>query len=451
MWIPELTPTAKPLYVRLTDAIVRDIALGRLQPGERLPPQRELAYRLSMSVGAVTRAYADAQRAGLIESHVGRGTVVAAPAAADGPVDFSRNLPPLAPAEQALAAGLAQMARRRDLLQHLDYPRGGGAEAPRHAAALWLQRVANFESVTPERIVLCAGAQQGAAVGLAAVCAPGEPVIAEALTFAGIKSIAANARYVLHPAALDAEGLTPDGLEAAAKASGARAAYVQPVQNPTARVMGLERRRGIVATARRLRLTLVEDDLYAAYASSLGLPPLAELAPERVIYVGGLSKSLAPGLRTGFIVPPQGDIYDGVLAALRAVAFGPPALTALIATQWIEDGTAFRILREVCAELSARAALARRLLGPAVEATPMDGPTHLWLPMDELAAEQTAGRALRAGAALTAPRTPCLEGVAPSGLRLCIGGPRRRDDLERGLMAVRASLTQERDDARDAV
>jgi DNA-binding transcriptional MocR family regulator len=215
--------------------------------------------------------------------------------------------------------------------------------------------------------------------------------------------------------------------------------------------MGLERRRRIVATARRLRLTLVEDDLYAAYATSLGLPPLAELAPERVIYVGGLSKSLAPGLRTGFIVPPPGDIHDGVLAALRAVAFGPPALTALIATQWIEDGTAFRILREVCAELSARAALARRLLGPAVEATPMDGPPHLWLPMDELAAEQTAGRALRAGAALTAPRTPCLEGVAPSGLRLCIGGPRRRDDLKRGLMAVRASLTQERDDARDAV
>ncbi len=96
-------------------------------------------------------------------------------------------------------------------------------------------------------------------------------------------------------------------------ASGARVAYVQPLQNPTGRMMGPERRRAIVEVARRRDLFLIEDDLYAAYANELGRPPLAELAPERTFYVAGLSKSLTPGLRGRLLRPARWRRLAGAL------------------------------------------------------------------------------------------------------------------------------------------
>src|SRR5665213_3362835 len=103
-----------------------------------------------------------------------------------------------------------------------------------------------------------------------------------AASFTGVKALAAHMDYRLVPAGMDAEGLTPESLGEAAARSGARVAYVLPVQNPTARIMGLERRQALVEVARKRDLVIVEDDLYGAYASDLGLPPLASLAPERV-------------------------------------------------------------------------------------------------------------------------------------------------------------------------
>ena len=116
-----------------------------------------------------------------------------------------------------------------------------------------------------------------------------------------------------------------------------RVAYVQPFQNPTARVMSLARRRDIVEVAARRGIVLVEDDLYGPTIADLGLPPLAQMAPDRVAYVSGLAKSLAPGLRTGFLIPPDG-YRAACLDALRAVAFGPPTLGAAVGTHWIERG-----------------------------------------------------------------------------------------------------------------
>jgi DNA-binding transcriptional MocR family regulator len=442
-WTPTLAETDAPLYERLIGALAADVEAGALPPGARLPPHRDLAFRLGLSIGTVTRAYAEAERRGLIRGHVGRGSFVAErpdpvtlPA---GPIDLARNLPPLEPTARRYPAALAAAARRSDLSVLLDYPPPGGWPEQRRAGAKWLTRSANFEGLSQERVICCAGAQQGVAVALAAACRPGDAVIAEAASFSGIKTLAAHMGYRLVPAQMDGQGLTPGGLERAARSSGAKAVYVLPVQNPTARVMGAERRRDIAATARRLGLMLVEDDLYAAYAAPLGYPPLAALAPDNVIYVGGLSKSLAPGLRTGFVVAPPA-LNQACLDALRAIAFTAPTLTGLIASQWIESGEAFEIFAEVKAEIAERTALARRRLGAALEAGALAASPHLWLPMDELGAERLAGQLLRDGVEVTPPRSPFLEGVAVSGLRLCLGGARDMAELDRALTVIGAAL-----------
>lgn len=445
MWSPALADGHAPLYERLVRRLAADIETGALEPGQRLPPQRDLAFKLGLGIGTVTRAYAEAERRGLITGHVGRGSFVAPlpepRAASAGPIDLARNLPPLGPAEARLPGALARLSRRPDVAGQLGYPPVAGHEAQRRASATWLKRTANFESADWRQLICCAGAQQATAVAFGVYCRPGQPVIAESATFNGLKALAAQSGCPIVPAAMDGEGLTPEGLEKAARESGAKVAYVLPVQNPTGRVMGAQRRRAIVETARRLDLILVEDDLYAAHAAHLGHPPLAALAPERVCYVGGLSKAIAPGLRFGFLIPPA-DAFEAALDALRAIAFSAPTLTGYLVAQWVEDGEAYVILEEVRAALAARAALARRILGPAIEPNPMTGAPHFWLPMDELTAERVAGAALRAGVALTPPRAMVLDGCPVEGLRLCLGGARDLGELEAGLTVVREALAE---------
>jgi DNA-binding transcriptional MocR family regulator len=452
-WSPDLADSAAPAYRRLADALAADVRGGRLGPGVRLPPHRDLAHRLGVSVATVTRAYAEAEAAGLITSQVGRGSFVAATAAAPvsiGPIDLARNLPPPGPAERRIAQAFSAVARRPDLADHLGYPLPGGSPLLRQALVEWLAQTANFPGLEASRMLLTAGSQQAVAAALGAVMRPGEAFIAEEASFAGIKTLAAQMDYRLLPGAMDAEGLTPDALERGA-AQGAKAAYVLPVQNPTARVLGDRRRRDLVGLARRRGIWLVEDDLYGAYARDLGLAPLAALAPERVLYVGGLSKILAPGLRLGFVATPPGAIHERALEALRAIAFTAPGLSALVALQWLSDGTASAILAEVLDEAKARTLRARQLLGRHVSPSPLTASPHLWLPMaDELAAERVAGRALRRGVALTPPRAPVLDGAPVRGLRVCLGGPRDAAELERGLLAVAWALEDE-PEGRDAV
>lgn len=290
------------MYARIVEALAADIDRGELARGARLPTQRALAEAVGVGIGTVTRAYAEAEARGLIDAVVGRGSFVARsrpPAQGDGLIDLSRNVAPMAPAAAALRNVVAALPRRSDLAERLDYAPDAGLPADRRAGAEWLRRAANFGRADERRLIVTTGAQQAIAVALGALCRPGDAVIVEAATFNGVKLIAAQMGLRLIPAAMDREGLTPQALEQAAAESGARVAYLQPFQNPTARVMGLPRRREIVEASRRRGLTLVEDDLYGPHVAELGLPPLAELAPDRVAYVSGLSKNSRPACGPG--------------------------------------------------------------------------------------------------------------------------------------------------------
>jgi len=441
-WTPAITDGGLPAYARIAAALAADIQQGRLAAGARLPTQRALADKLGVGIGTVTRAYAEAETRGLIEAVVGRGSFVAAAPTAletDGVVDLSRNVAPFGPAKAALRTAFTELARRGDLAARIDYAPDAGFEADRVAGAEWLRRTANFPGADAGRLIVTAGAQQAIVAALAAVCRHGETLIVETATFHGVKLAADHLGLRLVAAEMDAEGLTPAALDRAASQSGARVAYVQPFQNPTARVMSLARRRDIVEVAARRGIVLVEDDLYGPTIADLGLPPLAQMAPDRVAYVSGLAKSLAPGLRTGFLIPPD-EYRAACLDALRAVAFGPPTLGAAVGTHWIERGVAFEMLDAVRRDLERRVDLATALLGDLVEPVRKRSGPHLWAPMNELDAERVAGRALRDGVRVTAPRGPFVTGAPVSGLRLCLGGAADLAALARGLEAFKAAL-----------
>lgn len=442
-WRPDLSDSGAPVYAQIAEALSVDIRRGALTAGARLPTQRALADALGIGIGTVTRAYAEAGSRGLIEAVVGRGSFVAgvdAPPGGDGVVDLSRNVPPLGPAAAAFRNAVAALARRVDLALRIDYAPDAGFEADRVAGANWLRRTANFPSAEARRLIVTAGAQQAIVAALGSTCRPGDALIVEEATFNGIRLAGDHLGLRLVPAAMDAEGLTPDALDRAAAESGARAAYVQPFQNPTARVMSVSRRQEIIRVAARRGIVLIEDDLFGPTIAELGLPPLAELAPDQVAYVSGLGKSLAPGLRTGYLIPPD-RLCAASLEALRAVAFGSPTLGVAVGTHWIECGTAFEILDAVRRQLAERAALATALLGPLVEPVRQRSGPHLWAPMGELDAERVAGQALRAGARVTPPGAPFVTGAPVTGLRICLGSAADLVTLRRGLETLRDVMT----------
>ena len=104
IWLPDLSQHSGLKAQKLANAIGADITAGRLQPGEQLPPQRELAYQLGISVGTVTRAYAEARRRGLVDGQVGSGTYVRrfdAPETLDV-IQPQANHPTIAPEQPAV-------------------------------------------------------------------------------------------------------------------------------------------------------------------------------------------------------------------------------------------------------------------------------------------------------------------------------------------------------------
>ena len=451
-WRPKLsTAQSVPLYRRLVTAMAADIESGKLAPGDRLPPQRDLAYALSISVGAVTRAYDDAAQRGLVAAHVGRGTFVVDRAGRDtvpeGTIDLSINTAPIAPMD-VMVETIATLRRSAAWAERLDYQPPCGLDVDRRAAAAWLSRTAGLDNLDWRSLICCSGSQNAMAIALAALCKSGDTILCEAATFSGVKTLAAQQGYRLQGVEMDGQGVRPQALDRAAASSGARVFYTLPtLQNPTARMMSRERRAEIVRIARARDLWILEDDIYAPYAHHLGLPPLAMLAPERTFYVSSLSKILSPGLRVGFLVAPPGDAYDGCLRALRALIHSPAGLGAAIATEWIESGRADDLARDVRSEAGARTAMALAALKGMADEPLTAMSLHLWLPMREIKAERTVARALTAGLRLTSPAAfSVADGKMASGVRLCIGSAANRATLERALSILKGAVRGDVDD-----
>lgn len=448
IWTPVLEDDAVTVSGRLLAALRRDIEQGRLAPGTKLPPHRDLAHRLGIGIGTVTSVYGEAARQGLLTATVGRGSFVAdtpaAQRAQDGPIDLARNLPPLASTQRRFSATLARLAKRADLLSYLDYAPAAGLDSHRRIAAGWLRRIGGPAEVPADRLIVTSGGQQAMMLAIDSVCRPGDTIMTEAATYFGVRSIAQAGGYRMRGLAMDDEGLLPEALERAA-AEGARVLYTLPtLQNPTGRIMSAGRRSEIAAIARKYQLWVIEDDLYSAFATGNAPPPLTSYAPERCFYINAASKALAPGLRTGYLLTPDEAAMDRVLRLIRARIYSPPALGSLVACQWIEDGSADEIIAETHVEMIARHGLAAEKLGAAMS-TPRDPRCpHVWLPMSELEAERLTARAMRAGVELTPPSAPLIDPSAISGVRLCLGVAADRAQLGQALDRLAAALDPER-------
>ena len=442
MWTPTIPQDAEPKYRALLDALQHDIDAGLLSPGTRLPTHRQLAEQLGVAIGTVGRAYAVAEERGIVSGEVGRGTFVRGPEPGveqgtveeEDPevIDLSKSRLMRDPRVGSVAGMLQALARRPNLDRLMDfYQPAPGMARHRELGAQWVRRTGL--TVSPDRVIITSGAQHGAATVLASLTRPGDVVCTEQVTYTGVKAIASLLHLQLRGLPLDGEGLIPEAFEAVCRESPPRALYCMPtLQNPTGRTMPVARRQALVEIAARYEVALVEDDVYGFLPAS-PLPPLATLAPSIAYYITSTSKSMAPGLRVGYVVAPATRV-ERVAGVIRASTWLVAPLLAELASEWIERGEADAMVAWKREETLARHAAAMRVLAPWLP--PRSAPSfHLWLPLPEPWRTEVFVAQARARQVVVSPSEDFMVGRegAPHAVRVCLGATASRARLEEGL------------------
>lgn len=439
----------RPAYRSLAQGIAAAIDAGSLRPGDRLPPHRNLAWQLGLSVQTVSRAYEELIRADLIYGEVGRGSFIkSAPresievpwyrTASDRPLtDLSMLTPVRLP-------GIAEAWRDSMLRIAANLPEQAAYSfRPRQTmslyggmAASWLGRCGML--VPAQRILITNGCTPALTVSLMSIARPGDEVATESSTCHTLKPALRHLYLRMRGIACDERGMLPDALKAAASAPGNKlcAVFLLPSgAGPKARMMDRERRQELAETARECGLVIIENDVLGPVALRRP-PPVASFAPERSLYFTGLSKCLSPGLRLGFLAMPEA-LTERVLNRHLSLSWMATPMIAEIAQDWIAGGVADALLAAQRAELAARNWMAQTLLEG--RSTGFSHGLHRWLPLPDGTDEAAMIRALLARDVAVAPGSGFSVTDKNPALRLCLGGGDRRE-LEQALTVISALL-----------
>ena len=353
---------SEPLRSQLETGVREAIRAGRLRPDERLPSTRALATALSVSRGLVVECFDQLQAEGYLIARPGAPTRVS-PTIADtrgvdrappGPaatiraplaIDFRPGVPDLgAFPREDWARTVAEVCRDVPRTA-LDYGEASGSRELRDVLASYLGRVRGADA-DPSRLLVATGFSQGLNLALAALAARGvqrvgfeDPGYDETS-----RTAAAWAGVTMVPVAVDDHGVDIDALAGA----DVQAVVVTPAhQWPTGVVLSPERRRALADWAAHTGAWVVEDDYDAEFRYDRDpVGAVQGLAPDRVINIGTVSKSLAPALRLGWLLCPAELV--AAVADLKARADrGSPVIDQLVLARLLESGRFDRHLRRM--------------------------------------------------------------------------------------------------------
>ncbi|MFP3516541.1 PLP-dependent aminotransferase family protein [Pseudomonas sp. SIMBA_077] len=431
-------------YKSLVDTFAADIRSGRLLPGTRLPTHRQLAATQGLALVTASRVYSELEAMGLVSGETGRGTFVREtslppghgidqPQVTAGMLDLNYNYPSVPGQADLLRTALRQLALSGDLESLLRYQPHGGrlherASVARHLSTRGL-------NIPAEQVLIVNGAQHGLTVVLMALLKPGDVVAVDALSYPGFKALAQTLHLeVLSVPATD-HGPDLDALEKLCCDRSVRAVYSMPtLHNPLGWVLDIAQRQQLVAIARKYDLKIIED---AAYAFLVETPPspLAELAPERTVYVSGFSKSVAAGLRVGFITAPA-HLIASLERVIRVTAWNTPGVMTALASAWLDDGTVSRLEVQKRQDAQARQIIADELLA-GMRRIRHPYSYFVWLPLsDDARADQVVTALMREQVSVSSAQPFATSQHVPRAIRLALGSVDRAS-LREGLAKVK--------------
>ncbi|TYD03038.1 PLP-dependent aminotransferase family protein [Klebsiella pneumoniae] len=426
--------TVRPAYLLIADIIADGINSGEFQPRDRLPPLRDLAALLAINYTTATRGYAEARRRGLIDSRPGmgsfiRGKVPSVPLNGGSSYEMTMNSP-IEPGEelaQAIAAGAINLFTQKNILALLRYQDFGGLADDKAMAKVWLEK--QLPPVSIDEILVTPGIHSALVGLLTLLCRHGGSVCVSDLIYPGLKAIASQLNITLQSLPCDEDGPLPRAFEHQCQTGNIRALYVNPtIQNPTTLTLPLRRREALADVALRYSIPVIEDEAYAALATQ-HIASFSELIPELTWYLTGMSKCFGPGLRTAFVKGPGKRNTQLLAGALRALNVMASPLTNALAAQWIQEGTADRVLQSVRAESTIRQKIAANILKEfSYRATP-EG-FHLWLLLPRHFNWNPAEMAVQLrdlGVSAVSSAAFCTDNNPPDAIRICLGGAWSRE------------------------
>lgn len=436
----------KPRYLRLADTLSTAIREGKLPPGTKLPTHRAFAEQCNVALATATRVYKELERRAEVVGEAGRGTFVrdlelpptlgVHQTDAEGLIDLVFNMPGNMGDTEMLRTGLRRLSSAGDLEAMLRYQPHGGRTHERRIIAESLKPT--LGSVPPENLLITSGGQHGLAIIAFGVLQRGEAIAADTLTYPGFKSIAALQGLDVVPVEGTDGVMDPDALDRRCRTRKLRAVYLIPtVHNPLGSVMDVTTRQRIVEIAQAHDLLIIEDGAYA-FLESDPPPSFVALAPERTIHVGGYSKSIATGLRLGYLVTPSRHI-PSFLEAIRATTWNAPALISGLVTNWIEDGTLAKSEDDRKRDGAERQAICRASLpNLSLSGHPNAGFSWVWLG-NGMRAEPVVAALKGQGISASGAEPFATTTAIPQALRLAFGGIPKAD-LSGVLVKVRHAL-----------
>ncbi|MEL6682093.1 MAG: PLP-dependent aminotransferase family protein [Pseudomonadota bacterium] len=392
IWQPKLHITGKSKYKALAQAIRDGIASGDLVAGAKLPPVRELAYRVGVTPGTVARAYSLLTDEGRLTAGVGRGTFVAGPIRKEVPpepplihlvdestADFrSSRVPDVGQGrliDDALIR-LGQSHRRR----HINYPTSITDIEAREAVKDWIGQV-RTGGLDTDHIVLGNGAQNCVILTLQAELHGAHPVIlTEELAYPGVRHAARLLRAKIVGVAMDDDGIVPAALAEAYRTHGGQVLLTSAeVHSPTTTQTSYARKKEIATLAERFGLTIIEDDCHSVAPTEV--PAYRAILPRQSYFISSLTKGVSGALRFGFAVTPVGrhsDLRQVAQSSFHGIA--QPMLD--VCADLIKSGDAGRVRDKVIAHTAERVRLAVNRLGGWDVRWREDAP-FLWLQLPQ--------------------------------------------------------------------
>lgn len=444
-WPPNPEGLSRPAYRSLAQSAIEAIESGALRPGTKLPTHRALAFDLGLSIQTVSRAYDELRRLGFAAGEVGRGTFVrSAPPdvrtpwqrsrESDDVIDCSMLVPVTGKIHSdRMAETLAALAGSLPANAIFSFrPR---ATLERHCveAVGWLAGCG--VETQPDLVLPTNGNTSAMTVALMTCALPGDTVMTEEIGHHTLKSLTSALGLQLTGLPIDEEGIIPDAFDRASRAGPVKALFVQTDGlNPTAAVMGSERRRVIAEIARRRNVWIIENDAWGPLRPDRP-SPIAAIAPERTFYFTGLTKCVLPGLRIAWLVVPDQMISTARTRHLVTNWMATP-LMAEIATRWLADGTALDLLQWQREQLERRNRLVREALWTIRHSGTSHG-LHVWLPLPGVWREDAfVAHARHHGVAIAAGANFAIgTGPMPPAVRICLGTG-TEEDIVRGVSVV---------------
>lgn len=349
-WKPTLRNNGVPKYQQLVTQLKEDIRTGALLPGTKLPPQRELADYLDVSLSTITRVYKMCANQGLLRGNVGSGTYVTydidtnifkQPAySTPHLIELGALIPETIQGNDAIAL-LKEMIQETDVRFLFQYNHEV-TSWQKDAAVKLIGRTGFFPD--PDNILTASGAQNAMAAIFLGLFKPGEKIGTNMYVYPGLKSLANLFGVQLVPISEENGEMTAEGIEYAIRNEKIKALYVMPdYQNPTTHTMSEETRKMIAAVAERFDIFVIEDAINSLL-SNHPIPPIAADIPERTIYVISLSKTILPSLRLAYMVVPK-KFYQQMDHALYNLNLSQSSLLQELAARLILSGRVDELLK----------------------------------------------------------------------------------------------------------